>query len=252
MSKSRVRLAAVETVAAAAEPAEPTPSQRNLFDLQGFVLLKGVLSAAECAALRSRLYELEAADYSDSWVEELGLQRSEVALTKQSSSHDLQGLDNQTRLNGLPKIDPTGAFDCLIDHPRIVPFLDAFVGGGYGARAAQLVNIWSITKSKGASGGGYHSGLGPGGYSIDPNSGLICSQMLNIVWMLTDNGIDDGCMTVLPGVRLYCWLPLAACSLSHTCPRVTLLCVHRATRATSHALITSRVLLMAHFRAQCR
>jgi hypothetical protein len=186
---------------------EPTASQRWLFDLQGFVLLRGVLSGAECASLRSRLYELEAVDYPDRWIEELGLERCKVAHTKQSSSRDLQGMDGQTRLNGLPKIDNTGTFDHLIDHPRITPFLSAFIGGGYGQREQQLVNIWSITKSKGSGGGGYHSGLGPGGYSIDPNSGMICSQMLNVVWMLTDNGIADGCMTVIPGVSILsaCW-----------------------------------------------
>ena len=149
----------------------------------------------------SRLYELEAADYPDAWIEEMGLDRSKVALTKQSSSKDVQGQDHQIRLNGLPKIDPTGVFDPLIAHARTLPFLRAFVGGGYTA-GLQLVNIWSISKSKGAAGGGYHSGLGPSGYSITVDAtgkGRPTSQMLNVVWMLTDNGPHDGCMTVIPG-----------------------------------------------------
>lgn len=94
-----------------------------------------MLSKAECEATLVRLYELEAADYEDAWVDELGLDRNAVALTKQSSSGDLQGADFQTRLNGLPKIDPTGAFDPMIAHPRVLPFLEAFMA------EPQLVNI---------------------------------------------------------------------------------------------------------------
>lgn len=48
--------------------AEPTPSQTYLFDLQGFYLLRGVLSAADCARICDRLHELEAADYEDAYV----------------------------------------------------------------------------------------------------------------------------------------------------------------------------------------
>ena len=57
-----------------------------------YLLLPEVLSQAETARLLARLRELEAAEYADSWVEELGLDRSKVALTKQSSSADYQGL----------------------------------------------------------------------------------------------------------------------------------------------------------------
>ena len=35
--------------------------------MQGFVLLKGVLSPDECDGLHRRLHELEAADYPDDW-----------------------------------------------------------------------------------------------------------------------------------------------------------------------------------------
>ena len=111
-----------------------------------------------------------------------------------------------------------------IAHPRVLPFLRAFVG------EVQLVNIWSISKVAGSPGGGYHAGLDRTGYSIDPSGEaarsrccrelLICShplsipvetpaasrggcgrlnsawgmakvrsQMLNCVWMLTDNGL---------------------------------------------------------------
>lgn len=144
-----------------------------------------VLSQGETERLLVRLRELEAADYPDAWVEELGLERSQVALTKQSSSADYQGQDHQTRLNGLPKIDSTGTFDPLIAHPRILPFLRSFM------ERPQLVNIWSISKSRGSGGGGFHAGFEPHDYQVDTR-GQIHSKMLNIIWMLTDNNPGDG------------------------------------------------------------
>ena len=188
---------------------EPTPAQRFLFDTQGYLLLPEVLSKAECARIVARLRELEAADYADEWVEELGLERSQVALTKQSGSADYQGSDHQTRLNGLPKIDPTGTFDPLISHPRVLPFLQSFM------QEPQLVNIWSISKSReapryrcylgcillkmaaislltgGSGAGGFHAGYDPHDYQVDTR-GKVHSKMLNVVWMLTDNGPGDG------------------------------------------------------------
>ena len=169
----------------AAEVAEPTPAQRFLFDTQGYILLPEVLSTDETAALLARLRELEATDFPDEWVDELGLDRSQVALTKQSSSADYQGMDHQTRLNGLPKIDPIGAFDPLIAHPRVLPFLQAFM------EVPQLVNIWSISKAQGARAGGFHAGFEPHDYQVDTR-GRIHSKMLNVIWMLTDNGPGDG------------------------------------------------------------
>ena len=43
----------------------PAPPETFLFDLQGFIVLRGVLSPPEVGSLRARLYELEAADYPD-------------------------------------------------------------------------------------------------------------------------------------------------------------------------------------------
>eukprot|EP01052_Picozoa_sp_SAG31_P013849 SAG31_NODE_844_length_11549_cov_2.985852_10_plen_230_part_00 len=164
---------------------EPTPSQRFLFDTQGYLLVPDVLSRSEVARLLRKLRELEAVDYPDTWVEKLGLKRSEVALTKQTSSSDFQGQDCQIRLNGLPRIDPAGTFDSLIAHPRILPFLNSFMN------APQLVNIWSISKSRGAGPGRFHAGYDPHDYQVDAR-GRIHSKMLNVVWMLTDNGPGDG------------------------------------------------------------
>jgi hypothetical protein len=47
----------------------------------------------------------EAADYPDTWMDEMGLDRTKVRPTKQSSSKDFQGSNHVTQLNGLPKIE---------------------------------------------------------------------------------------------------------------------------------------------------
>jgi hypothetical protein len=188
------RCSSVQPVSAAGEQVdlEPTPAQRFLFDTQGYLLLPEVLTQVEVARLLVRLRELESADYPDTWVEGLGLERTKVALTKQSSSADYQGADHQTRLNGLPKIDPTGTFDPLIAHPRVLPFLRSFMEG------PQLVNIWSISKSRGSAGGGFHAGGEPHDYQVDTRR-QIRSKMINVIWMLTDNCPGDGEMVLLPG-----------------------------------------------------
>ena len=88
----------------------------------------------------------------------------------------------------------TRLFDTLIAHPRVLPYLDAFVDD------PQLVNTWSLSKSQGAGveKGGWHGGLEPRHYSVDVG-GRVRTQMLNVVWSLTDNGPGDGEMTVMPG-----------------------------------------------------
>ena len=81
----------------------------------------------------------------------------------------------------------SGLFDMLIAHPHVLPYLEAFV------QEPQLVNTWSLSKSEGAGNekGGWHGGLEPRHYAVDV-SGQIRTQMLNVVWSLTDNGPGDG------------------------------------------------------------
>jgi hypothetical protein len=156
--------------------------ERFLFDLQGFLLLREVLTPSECAEFRELLARLEAAEYADPW---------QAALPPGPPGRPTKetGQARQVRLNGLPRLDP--AFDVLIDHPRVLPYLQEFVG------LPQLINTWSIAKWEGARPGGWHRGVPPTDYSC--RGGEIRSRMLNVVYFLTDNGPEDGCMVALPG-----------------------------------------------------
>jgi hypothetical protein len=140
-----------------------------------------VLSAEECAAFLAAVRRLEGQSYEDRWQEALAPGPPGRA-TRET------GLPHQVRLNGLPRLDPL--FDTLIDPPRLLPYLREFVG------LPQLINTWSISKSEGARPAGWHRGVPPTDYNC--RNGEIRTRMLNVVYFLTDNGPEDGCMVVLP------------------------------------------------------
>lgn len=169
-----------------------TPEESFLFDLQGFLLLKNVLSAAECREILSALRRAEAREYDDSaWMKAARGEKKPMA-----TRHVTEG---SVRLNGLMRMDPV--FDTLMDHPRVLPRLKEFMGH------PQLVNTWSISKEKGTPSGGWHRGLPPTDYTFRNNAasggyyttGSIRTGMLNVIWFLTDNGPEDGCVTAIPG-----------------------------------------------------
>jgi ectoine hydroxylase-related dioxygenase (phytanoyl-CoA dioxygenase family) len=149
------------------------------FDLSGFIILRNVLTAEECAEYLNVLQSLEQQTYEDLWMETYGSGRPTREMNRQ----------HQIRLNGLPRLD--SIFDQLIDHPRILPYLYELVG------EPQLINTWSISKFNGAQQGGWHRGVPTTDYSY--HNGVIRSRMFNVVYFLTDNGPDDGCIVAVPG-----------------------------------------------------
>jgi hypothetical protein len=166
------------------EPAMPISDRdRFLFDLQGFLLLEGVLPPDEVLAYRALVRRVEERDYDDSWIaNHRGAPGSEPNPTK-------EGAPPRLRMNGLLRLDD--AFHRLIDHPRVLPYLEAFMEG------PQIINTWSIAKARGAERGAWHRGMPAESYSA--RNGLIRSTMLNVVWFLDDNGPEDGCMVAIPG-----------------------------------------------------
>jgi hypothetical protein len=155
---------------------------RFLFDLQGYLLLRGALAEQDRVELLAALDRLEPLDHDDSrWMKPRADGRKSQS-TRQSTP-------GQIRLNGLLRLSP--AFDRLIDYPTVYPFLCDFMAD------PQLANTWSISKTGGAETGGWHRGIEPNQYSV--RAGRIVNRMLNTVWFLTDNGPEDGCMTVIPG-----------------------------------------------------
>jgi len=149
-----------------------TLEEKCLFDLQGFLIIRGVLTPDECATLLAATRRRER--------EELKLSGGGDAGMEDLAAH---------RLNGMPQIDPV--FDIPIAHPRVTPYLREFLA------APQLGNTWSITKGPRAKYAGWHRALPSADYSC--RNGQVRTHILNTGWMLTDNPPSSGGLGVLPG-----------------------------------------------------
>lgn len=164
-----------------AKPAVVTDADRFLFDLQGFLLLRGALHEQDRAEMFEELNRIEPMPHEDTWMKP----RADGKKSQPTKQND----PGQIRLNGLLRLST--AFDRLIDYPAVYPYLREFMID------PQLGNTWSISKTKGNDNGWWHRGTEPNQYSY--RNGRSHNRMLNTVYFLTDNNIDDGCMVALPG-----------------------------------------------------
>ena len=161
---------------------EVTDDERFLFDVQGFLILRGAIEPELVTALDAAVVANEAIEHDESWAEGLPV------VTNAYFTRDLW-MEHQVRLNGLPRLDPV--FDRLIAHPGYLRYLEEFMDH------PQLINTWSISKYPGRGPTHWHHGLPPEDYSV--RDGKIRSPMLNVVTMLTPNHPGDGCLAVIPG-----------------------------------------------------
>ena len=163
--------------------------EKFIFDLQGFLILRGAIKSELVKDLDRAVVENEAIEHDESWAE--GLYEGPLEERSKNGKHLTKDTDikNQVRMNGLPRLNPI--FDCLIAHPAIVPYLDEFMDN------PQLVNTWSISKYEGMIATGWHHGLSPYDYSVREDK--VSSPMINVVTMLTPNHPGDGCFAVMPG-----------------------------------------------------
>ena len=90
---------------------EVSEEQRFLFDLQGFLILRGAIDRELIAKLDDAAVENEAKEHDESWSEGIPVVNGQH-FTKDTN------VDCQLRLNGLPRLDPI--FDQLIAHPAII------------------------------------------------------------------------------------------------------------------------------------
>ena len=164
-------------------------TERYLFDLQGFLVVEGVLSKAEVAAAN------EAIDrHADGIVERVG----EASLS--SDSKTMQGETGRGDLGGLlswekPWCDP---FRAMLAHPQITPYLNQLLGKGWRLDH----NAGLISMRKGAEGHLLHGSSGP---AFDPHQYYIFKdgQMHNgltvVAWQLADVNPGDGGLALIPG-----------------------------------------------------
>ena len=93
---------------------EISDEQRFLFDLQGYLILRGAIDRDLTDALNAAVVETEAKEHDESWAESIPVVNGQH-FSKDTNIH------NQVRLNGLPRLDPV--FDQLIAHPSYLPYL---------------------------------------------------------------------------------------------------------------------------------
>ena len=143
--------------------------QRFLFDLQGFLVVPGVLSATELATLNA-IADEESARYS--------------APLEDWEAH-------QCSLWGQPLVD-------LIDHPKVVPYLLELVGPYF-----RIDHDYCLFMRRGDKRGGLHGGSHPvhaaGDHWYRYHDGVMRNGLTVFVFNLTEVGEGDGGFACVPG-----------------------------------------------------
>ena len=144
-----------------------TDEEKFRFDLQGFIVLRGVLTRAECTLL-SKL--------------------SDTAWPRQPGDGAFRRTEAISRWGG--------AFLNLIDHPCVLPYLVELIGPRLRAD-----HDYCIFMRSGADGQNIHGG--PMRYESDHwyhyHDGVIRNGLMVATWVLNDAGPGDGGFVCIPG-----------------------------------------------------
>ena len=149
------------------------PHERRFeFDVQGFVHLRGALTASEVSEYRR-------------WVE----------AAEQADIGSLGG-DHQDRLINRPvsrifDVDPR--FACFVDHPSVTDYLIDFLGEGYKHIDNELYYTYP-----GYEGGPWHRGVRTHATGHVVGGRFVC-PMVKVFYCLSDVGPDEGEFAVVPG-----------------------------------------------------
>jgi len=124
-----------------------TEEQRFIFDLEGFVVIKGVFSKDEIEAANAAV---------DRHKEDMKERQGELRNTRAGTSLSGDGKTGRRDLGGMlawPEGDRE-VFQSMLAHPKLVPFYHAFLGEGYRLDHLPLL----ISQSQGAEGFALHGG----------------------------------------------------------------------------------------------
>ena len=145
-----------------------TPEEKFIFDLEGYIVIKNVLTATEVAALN------ELAD-------ERFTEKKELA-DRRTGSVSRWG----------------AAAQALIDHPNLVPYLVDLVGPKF-----RIDHDYCIFMTKGGRAGGLHGGEGHSGGEADHwyryRDGVMRNGLTVVTFFLTHANQGDGGFACVPG-----------------------------------------------------
>lgn len=144
-----------------------TPEEKFLLDLQGYILIKGVLSSAEVDAMNSTC-ELK---------------------------YPANSTENGFRSNSVSQWGP--AFQKLIDHPKITPYLNELMGPYF-----RLDHDYCIFMRDGCGGGNLHGGEGhEGDHWYKYRDGIIHNGLSVVTFFLSGASEGDGGFECIPGTH---------------------------------------------------
>lgn len=162
-----------------------TQRERFLYDLQGFLVVRGVLTPDEVEQLRAGIAQ----------------HREQAAEDRRVVfSPGLDGVHPRRVLGGMLQWEQPWCqgFRDLLVHPGVVPYLNEFIGRGW--RLDQPP--FAILTKKGAEGAVLHGTQRVDmrqGFFYDFNHGQIHSGMIVVEFVLTDHDEGDGGFCAIPG-----------------------------------------------------
>ncbi|MES2202318.1 MAG: phytanoyl-CoA dioxygenase family protein, partial [candidate division FCPU426 bacterium] len=153
-----------------------TKDQRFAFDVQGYIRLSGLLTARELKRLKGWMAAAEKTDL--------------VAL-----NNDLGGLQVEQLNRPVSRIlDADPRFACLLDHPKVAPYLREFLGSDY----RHIDNELYYTHP-GYKGGGWHRGVKEDADGHVDAKGRFFCPMVKAFYCMSDVGPGQGEFVLVPG-----------------------------------------------------
>lgn len=145
-----------------------TPEEKFIFDLEGYIVIKNVLTPGEVAALNA--------------LADLRFTEKKEMADRRTGPVSRWGAEAQA----------------LIDHPNIVPYLVDLVGPKF-----RIDHDYCIFMTKGGRAGGLHGGEGHSGGEADHwyryRDGVMRNGLTVVTFFLTHAGQGDGGFACVPG-----------------------------------------------------
>ncbi|CAE8635309.1 unnamed protein product [Polarella glacialis] len=172
-----------------------TDTEKFFFDLNGFLVIRGALSADEVAALNAAV-DTHATDVKERTDPELRNTRAQTPLAGDGKAgrRDLGGMLSWPK----PHCKP---FQELLAHPRLIPYLVELLGPGYRMDHLPLL----ISQLQGSEGFQLHGGPLTEDGRFNPNlqyrcvNGEFFNSLLAMSVQLTDHNAGDGGFCVVRG-----------------------------------------------------
>lgn len=172
----------------------PTSEERFLFDLNGFIHLKNVLTPEEVKTMNTAI---------DTYKEKM-VARDDPILKNAKGGSGMAAANSRIDMGGMMSWEGMHGkiFRSMLAHPELKPYLDCFLGTGYRLDHAPLVLV------NGANSEGFHLHGGPIDEKgdFDPQlqyradrAGSIWTSLLGVSIALMDSEPGEGGFCALPG-----------------------------------------------------